>query len=157
MIIKVRQIGISDAEGLLSDSNVLLRKVIYFRHLLAGLKDTELSYIDFREKVEEMRRLIENLQQEIKTIFILVDGLQEEQRRKAQERVSSGACDRTRFEVAQDSLKILGLSYGATQQEIKKSYRKLAKRYHPDKNPDEPLAAEKFRQVQEAYEILSRC
>jgi len=142
LIIKVRQIGISDAEGLLSDSTVLLRKVIYFRHLLAGLKDTELSYIDFREKVEEMRRLIENLQQEIKTIFLLVDGL--------------SACDRTRFEVAQDSYQILGLREGATQQEIKKSYRKLAKRYHPDKNPDEPLAAEKFRQVQQAYEILSR-
>ena len=149
LIIKVRQIGISDAEGILSDSTVLLRKVIYFRNLLAGLKDTEFSYIDFREKVEEIRRLIETLRQEIKTISILVDQLMGEQRRKASQRVSS-------FEVAYDSLKILGLSYGATQQEIKKIYRKLALKYHPDKNPDDPKASEKFIKVQEAYEILSK-
>lgn len=151
LILKVGQIGIEGLgmHGTAQELKLLLRKVIYFRNLLAGLKDTEQSLIDFREKVEEIRRLIENLQQEIKTIFLLVDGLQEEQRRKAQERVSS-------FEVAQDSYQILGLSYGATQQEIKKIYRKLAKKYHPDKNPDEPKAAEKFIKVQEAYEILSK-
>lgn len=158
LIIKVRQIGIEDwgffTEGLgmhgtAQELKLLQRKVIYFRNLLAGLKDTEQSLIDFRKKVEEIKDGIENLQQEIKTIFLLVDGLQEEQRRKAQERVSS-------LEVAQDSLKILGLSYGATQQEIKKSYRKLAKKYHPDKNPDDKKAAEKFIKVQNAYEILSK-
>lgn len=164
LIIKVGQIGIEDwgffTEGLGMHGTAhldptayavgLQRKAIYFRHLLAGLKDTEQSLIDFREKVEEIRRLIENLRHEIKTISILVDQLMGEQRRKAKKRVSS-------FEVAQDSLKILGLSYGATQQEIKKSYRKLALKYHPDKNPDDLKASEKFIKVQEAYEILSRC
>ncbi|XP_015929156.1 dnaJ homolog subfamily B member 9 [Parasteatoda tepidariorum] len=49
---------------------------------------------------------------------------------------------------------ILGVSKSATNREIKKAFRKLAMQYHPDKNKD-PKAEEKFRQIAEAYEVLS--
>jgi molecular chaperone DnaJ len=54
-----------------------------------------------------------------------------------------------------DYYKILGVSETATSDEIKKAYRKLAKKYHPDANPDDKQAAEKFKQINEANEILS--
>jgi molecular chaperone DnaJ len=50
---------------------------------------------------------------------------------------------------------ILGVSKGSTQEEIKKAYRKLAVQYHPDKNPDNKEAEEKFKEANEAYEVLS--
>ncbi|TFK11347.1 cAMP-dependent protein kinase inhibitor alpha [Platysternon megacephalum] len=50
---------------------------------------------------------------------------------------------------------ILALEKGATHEEIKKSYRKLALKYHPDKNPDNPEAAEKFKEINNAHVILS--
>jgi curved DNA-binding protein len=53
-----------------------------------------------------------------------------------------------------DYYKILGVAKSATQQEIKKAYRKLAAKFHPDKNPDDPKAEEKFKEVGEAYEVL---
>jgi curved DNA-binding protein CbpA len=54
-----------------------------------------------------------------------------------------------------DYYSILQLKPNATRQEIKKSYRRLALQFHPDKNPENPEAAEKFRLLQEAYETLS--
>lgn len=54
-----------------------------------------------------------------------------------------------------DYYEVLGLSKSASQQEIKKAYRKLAIKYHPDKNPDNKEAEEKFKEAAEAYEILS--
>lgn len=54
-----------------------------------------------------------------------------------------------------DYYAILGVSRNATQQEIRSAYRKLARKYHPDLNKDDKDAAEKFKRVQEAYEVLS--
>jgi curved DNA-binding protein len=54
-----------------------------------------------------------------------------------------------------DYYKILGLSRNADQNEIKKAYRKLAKKYHPDVNPGDKTAGDKFSEINEAHEVLS--
>lgn len=54
-----------------------------------------------------------------------------------------------------DYYEVLGLQKGCTEEEIKKAYRKLAKQYHPDLNPGDNEAEAKFKEVNEAYEVLS--
>jgi molecular chaperone DnaJ len=54
-----------------------------------------------------------------------------------------------------DYYDVLGVSKNATEAEIKSAYRKLALKYHPDKNQDDPSAEDKFKEAAEAYEILS--
>jgi molecular chaperone DnaJ len=56
---------------------------------------------------------------------------------------------------AKDYYQILGVSEDASEIVIKKAYRKLAKQYHPDANPDNPGAGERFKEVSEAYSVLS--
>ena len=54
-----------------------------------------------------------------------------------------------------DYYEVLGVSKSATSEEIKKSYRKVAMQYHPDRNPGDKAAEDKFKEAAEAYEILS--
>ena len=54
-----------------------------------------------------------------------------------------------------DYYEVLGLSKGASDDEIKKSYRKLAKQYHPDLHPGDKECEERFKEIGEAYEVLS--
>ncbi|HBB70165.1 MAG TPA: molecular chaperone DnaJ, partial [Geobacter sulfurreducens] len=54
-----------------------------------------------------------------------------------------------------DYYEVLGVHKNASDTEIKKAFRKLAIQYHPDKNPDDKEAEEKFKEITEAYEVLS--
>ena len=57
--------------------------------------------------------------------------------------------------MAEDLYKVLGVAKGASDEEIKKAHRKLVRKYHPDRNPDDPQAEEKFKEIQGAYDTLS--
>jgi len=57
--------------------------------------------------------------------------------------------------MADDLYDVLGVSRSATAEEIKKAYRRLARQHHPDANPDDPGAEARFKQVAQAYEVLS--
>ena len=54
-----------------------------------------------------------------------------------------------------DYYKILGVGKNATDEEIKKSYRKLARKYHPDRNPGDKQAEERFKEISQAHDVLS--
>ena len=57
--------------------------------------------------------------------------------------------------MSKDYYEILGVSKDAGQDEIRRAFRRLAKEYHPDRNPDDPSAEAKFKEINEAYEVLS--
>src|SRR5215470_12025405 len=54
-----------------------------------------------------------------------------------------------------DYYTVLGVNRDASEEEIKKAYRKLAMKHHPDRNPNDKSAEEKFKEAKEAYEILT--
>ena len=55
-----------------------------------------------------------------------------------------------------DPYESLGLPRGATADDVRKAYRRLAREHHPDANPEDPAAEERFKGIQQAYEILSK-
>ena len=57
--------------------------------------------------------------------------------------------------MAEDYYKVLGVSREASQADLQKAYRELARKYHPDMNPDDPAATKKFQQIQAAFDVLN--
>ncbi len=57
--------------------------------------------------------------------------------------------------MARDFYDVLGVDRKVTPEDLKKAYRKLVRKYHPDRNPDDPAAEERFKEVQQAYDVLS--
>ena len=58
-------------------------------------------------------------------------------------------------EAKRDYYELLGVARDASPEDLKKAYRRMAVKYHPDKNPGDVSAEEKFKQISEAYEVLS--
>ncbi len=56
--------------------------------------------------------------------------------------------------MAKDLYETLGLQKGASDEEIKKAYRKLARDFHPDRNPGDKAAEKRFKEIQDAYDVL---
>ena len=54
----------------------------------------------------------------------------------------------------QDYYQVLGVDKGASDKDIKRAYRRMARKYHPDMNPDDDQAKERFQRVQQAYDVL---
>ena len=54
-----------------------------------------------------------------------------------------------------DYYEVLGVERGASSDDLKKAYRRLAMKFHPDRNPDDPQAEDKFKEASEAYEVLT--
>ena len=54
-----------------------------------------------------------------------------------------------------DYYEVLGVNQGSGGADLKKAYRRLAMKYHPDRNPDDAVAEEKFKEAKEAYDVLS--
>src|SRR5215216_4473007 len=59
------------------------------------------------------------------------------------------------MQASKDLYKLLGLSRNASEEEIRKAHRKLVREYHPDTNPEDPQAEQRFKEIQQAYEVLS--
>ena len=57
--------------------------------------------------------------------------------------------------MAKDFYKTLGVKRDASQADIQKAYRDLARKYHPDMNPDDPKASKKFQEIQDAFDVLN--
>src|SRR5260370_25683944 len=57
--------------------------------------------------------------------------------------------------IKKDYYDVLGVGRAATQEEIKRAYRKLALQSHPDRHPNDPVAEARFKEINEAYEVLS--
>src|SRR4051794_7662375 len=66
--------------------------------------------------------------------------------------VSEGGAMSVKF---RDYYEVLGIARDASQDEVRKAYRKLARKYHPDVNPNDATAEDKFKSISEAYEVLS--
>ncbi len=56
----------------------------------------------------------------------------------------------------EDPYEVLGVSKKATQAQVRRAYRRLAMKWHPDRNPDDPQAAERFKQIQWAYQSITQ-
>src|SRR5690606_39114086 len=69
--------------------------------------------------------------------------------------VGEATTDHTRMDQMRDPYTVLGVPRSASEKDIKSAYRKLAKKYHPDQNPDDPAAHGKFAEATNAYDLLT--